>query len=229
MTDILEITTKTILITDDNPVNVKTVALILQKVGYQTESAYSGRECIEKTKDTNPDLILLDINMPEASGITVCNTLRKEVLTQNTPIIFVTAHTDNATLKEAFESGGTDYVRKPVNKIELLARIKSALIQQELIRNLIMDEKLKGILEMAGAVCHELNQPLQYISGSLELLLMALSQKDPNYEEIAKVKRQVDKMGRITKKLMGITTYETTEYVGDTKIIDIYGSSGNPE
>lgn len=225
MSDIPEITAKKILITDDNPVNIKTTTLILERAGYLTESAYNGKECIEKTKSVNPDLILLDISMPETSGLTVCKTLRKNNHAKNIPIIFVTAHTDNTTLKEAFDSGGTDYVRKPVNKIELLARIKSALIQQELIKKLILEEKLEGVLEMAGAVCHELNQPLQFISGSLELLLMSLPHEDPRYQDITKIKFQVEKMGKITKKLMGITTYETTKYVGNTRIIDIHGSS----
>ena len=78
---------------------------------------------------------------------------------------------------------------------------------------------------MAGAVCHELNQPLQYISGSLELLMMATPNKDPMHEDISKIKQQVEKMGKITKKLMSITTYETTSYIGKTKIIDIHGAS----
>ncbi len=225
MSDILEPTTKTILITDDNPVNVQTISKILQKIGYKTDAADNGKTCIEKTKNIQPDLILLDISMPETSGITVCKTLRKKSYAKTIPIIFVTAHTDNTTLKQAFDSGGTDYVRKPINRIELLARIKSALIQQELIKNLILDEKLKSVLEMAGAVCHELNQPLQYISGSLELLLMSLPRNDAQYEEITKIKGQVDKMGKITKKLMSITTYETTSYVGNTRIIDIHSSS----
>ncbi len=229
MSDIFDITQKTILITDDNPVNIETMKLILEKTGYQIESASNGKECIEKTEKTKPDLILLDISMPGTSGISVCRSLKKQEYAHNIPIIFVTANTDNSTLKEAFEAGGTDYVRKPINRIELLARIKSALIQQELTRKLILDEKLKGVLEMAGAVCHELNQPLQFISGSSELLLMSIPKSDPLYEDISKIKNQVDKMGKITKKLMGITTYETRNYIGKTKIIDIDESSKHTE
>ncbi len=225
MSYVLNVTKKTILITDDNPVNIKIIKTILEKTGYQTDSACNGKECIKISERINPDLILLDIKMPGTSGIAVCRSLKKQEYAQNIPIIFVTADTDNSTLKEAFEAGGTDYVHKPINRIELLARIKSALIQQEFTKKLILDEKLKVILEMAGAVCHELNQPLQYISGSSELLLMTTPKSDPLYEDLYKMKQQVDKMGKITKKLMGITTYETKNYVGETSIIDINKAS----
>jgi PAS domain S-box-containing protein len=88
-------------------------------------------------------------------------------------------------------------------------------------RDRIQKERLQGALEMSGSVCHELNQPLQYVSGATEILLMDLADDDPLYDTMAKIKSQVDRMGSITKKLMGITSYKTREYVGGRKIIDI--------
>lgn len=85
----------------------------------------------------------------------------------------------------------------------------------------VQKERLQGALEMSGSVCHELNQPLQYVSGSIEILMMDLSNSDPLVETIMKMKTQVDRMGNITKKLMGITSYRTRDYVGGRKIIDI--------
>jgi C4-dicarboxylate-specific signal transduction histidine kinase len=82
-------------------------------------------------------------------------------------------------------------------------------------------EKLQGVLEMAGAVCHELNQPIQAISGYSELMLMDVPKEGPLYEKIKAINEQINKMGNITRKLMGITRYETEDYVGGTKIIDI--------
>ena len=221
----LDMSGKLILITDDNPVNIEFIKLILEKNRYRTSCATNGEECIQITEKIRPDLILLDISMPKMSGINVCRILKENKEVQHIPIIFVTAHTDNATLKDAFDSGGTDYVRKPINKIELLARIQSALIAQELTLKIVRDEKLKSILEMAGAVCHELNQPLQYIAGATELLLMNLEKKHPHFEDLHKIKEQVDRMGAITRKLMGITSYETRDYVGETRIVDLDKSS----
>jgi len=94
----------------------------------------------------------------------------------------------------------------------------------------IQKERLQGALEMSGSVCHELNQPLQYVSGSVEILLMDMTESDPLCASLRKIKSQVDRMGSITKKLMGITSYKTREYVGGRKIIDIDNASkDNPK
>ena len=215
----------TILITDDNPVNLKTVRLQVEKAGYRTVFALSGPECIKKTKSLKPDLILLDISMPGMSGIEVCRILKKDESAKDIPIIFVTANTKDDVLKEAFDAGGADYVRKPVNRVELLSRIRSALAQKMLIKSKLEEEKLQGVLEMAGAVCHELNQPLQTISGYSDLVLMNISKDSPLYKNIKNIRDQVIKMGAITKKLMRITRYETKSYIGNRKIIDISRAS----
>ena len=221
MADLTERSRVTILITDDNPVNLKVVKAILDKNGYRTATAMDGAECIEATKKLKPNLILLDINMPEMSGIQVCKVLRQDQQTKDIPVIFVTANTDDETLKESFESGGTDYVRKPVNRIELLARIKSALDQKELMKKILEEEKLIGVLEMAGAICHELNHPMQAISGYSEMLMMDMAEGHALYEDLSEIKGQIERMGKITKKLMRITRYETRDYIGGRKIIDI--------
>lgn len=220
MADLIEGLKVTILIVDDNPINIKTLQIILEKSGYCTVSTMDGAACIEMAKNGRPDLILLDINMPELSGIEVCKALRRDEQSNDIPVIFVTASTDNETLREAFESGGTDYVRKPVNRTELLARIESILTQKILMQKLLEEEKLQGVLEMAGAACHELNQPMQTISGYSELLLMDISENNPLYRNIKTIKEQIDRMGKITRKLMRITKYKTREYL-NRKIIDI--------
>ncbi len=91
----------------------------------------------------------------------------------------------------------------------------------------VLKERLQGALEMSGSICHELNQPLQYVSGSAEILLMDLPENDPFFLTISKMKSQIDRMGDITKKLMGITSYRTRDYVGGRKIIDIDKASEN--
>ncbi len=215
---------KTILIVDDAPANIRVLMEIL-KMDYEIRVATSGPEALEITlgdqTDPPPDLILLDIIMPEMDGCEVCHRFKAEPATKDIPVVFVTARTDDETLKRGYEAGGTDYVRKPVSRVELLARIKSALDQKELTRKLIEEEKLQGILEMAGAVCHELNQPMQSISGFSQLLMMEMKEDDPKYEYLSIIKSQADRMGGITRKLMRITKYETVDYIESTKIIDI--------
>lgn len=99
--------------------------------------------------------------------------------------------------------------------------------QQEFIRR----EKLQGVLEMAGAMCHEFNQPMQVISGYAELLLRDNIESSPGYEELRRIKQASDRMIEITRKLQQITRYETREYIGGATIIDIDKSSctGRPD
>lgn len=227
MPDIMDVSGSNILIVDDSPVSSMVVSMILKKNSdYRTVRVWDGPACIKKAKEVKPDLILLDIQMPGMNGIEVCKVLKKDKQTHDIPIIFVTASTDNETLKEAFESGGTDYVRKPVNKIELLARIKSVLLQKKLEKKLLEEEKLSGVLEMAGAVCHELNQPMQVVSGYSELLLMDMEKDNSSYSYIKMIKEQTDEMGSITRKLMRITKYETQDYIEGSRIIDIDKAAG---
>ncbi len=216
-----EITPKNILITDDEQINIKILNKILVANGHTIIVALNGEECIEKAKKRLPDLILLDIMMPFMDGIEACKILKNDPVTRNIPIIFVTADTSSSVLKKAFEAGGTDYVRKPVNVVEFKARVDSVLLHQELIKNHIQDEKLKGSLAMAGTICHELNQPLQYIYSASQLLLMDLPKGSQEHAHVSKILENVDKMAAITKKLMGITSFKTRAYVGETKILDI--------
>lgn len=225
MLNVVDITGKTILVADDELINIKFLQKILEKNGLRTITATCGQECIEKAKKFRPDLILLDVRMPVMDGLEVCRVMNKGPGAVNIPVIFVTGDTDDLTLKAAFEAGGTDYVRKPVNRIELMARVNSVFSHMEMVKKNTEDEKLKGTLEMAGTVCHELNQPLQYISGASQLLSMDLAKDDPLRERIAKIKEHVDKMALITKKLMGITSVEERDYVGETKILEIDKSS----
>ena len=89
----------------------------------------------------------------------------------------------------------------------------------------VRQEKLEAILELTGAVCHELSQPMMAIFGYAELMGLRLSPGEPFYEEIMKIGQQIDRMGKITAKLMRITRYKTRDYLDGTRILDIDGAS----
>jgi len=115
----------------------------------------------------------------------------------------------------------SDYLVQSVVTISDISWRKQAEIDR------VQKERLQGALEMSGSICHELNQPLQYVSGASELMIMDMSKDNPVYDTLCKLKSQVDRMGTITRKLMGLTRYQTMEYVGGRKIIDINNASGN--
>lgn len=89
----------------------------------------------------------------------------------------------------------------------------------------LQKEKLQGVLETAGAVCHEMNQPLQALSGYVEILALSLGGQAGTQDHLARIGQQIERMRQITDKLQGVTRYETTNYAGNTRIIDIHKAS----
>ncbi len=117
-----------ILIIDDAPQNLKVVGNMLNEVGYRTTFATNGKQALERVKTTEFDLILLDLMMPEMNGLEVCKRFKSEPDYQEIPIIFLTASHEQEPLITAFELGAVDYITKPFNKPELLARVKTHLM-----------------------------------------------------------------------------------------------------
>lgn len=111
-----------ILIADDSSVNVKLIREILLN-RYETISAPDGPSCIKSAKQDKPDLILLDIMMPEINGYEVCRLLKSDSDTAHIPVIFITSKKDMDDIICGFEAGGVDYITKPFNSLELIARI----------------------------------------------------------------------------------------------------------
>ena len=194
---------------------------MLVKEGYVVHSTGDGQQCLDLLAKIRPDLILMDIEMPNVDGITACRRIREDDLFAQIPIIFITSHTDDKTLQAAFDAGGTDYVRKPIGRVELLARVCTALAQRRAFERRRKEELLKGVLETAGAVCHELNQPLQYVLGAIQLLIIDTPDEDPKYRRLQSVFERVEQMGDITRKLSNITRYRTRKYMGNRDIIDL--------
>ncbi len=114
----------TILVVDDEKNIVQLARLYLGNEGFRVEEANNGRQALEKAKACNPDLIVLDLMMPEMDGLTVCKELRK---TSNVPVIILTARNDDVDKIVGLEVGADDYVTKPFNPRELVARVKAVL------------------------------------------------------------------------------------------------------
>ncbi len=118
----------TILIVDDLRSNIIAITLLFKQCkecnSYRIVTAESGQEALEMTRRHKVDLILLDIMMPQMDGYEVCKHLKANDETKNIPIIFITGHSDDASLEKAYEAGASDYVTKPFRAVELLARVK---------------------------------------------------------------------------------------------------------
>ncbi len=214
-----------ILIVDDVPDNIRILGTILQQQGYRVNGAKSGLKALELAAKKNPDLILLDIMMPETDGFEVCQRLKADPETQDIPVIFLTAMDQVQDMVKGFQLGAADYITKPFNTPELLVRIETQLKLRNAEKERLQKERLKSILELAGAVCHELVQPLQTISGLSEILMLTLPKEQRTFAKISEINRQVKRMVKIIERLRSITKYETKPYAGESQIIDLFKSS----
>jgi len=116
---------KRILIADDEPDILEIISYNLLNEGYEIYTAKDGNEAIERAKQLNPDLIILDIMMPKKTGIEVCSILRTQPMFQQTLIIFLTALSDEASQIKGLESGADDYVNKPISPKVLVSRVNA--------------------------------------------------------------------------------------------------------
>lgn len=142
-----------LLVVDDNPSNLKVLRGLLSPVGYKLTFAMGGQQALERVKTAKPDLILLDLMMPDLDGFGVCDILKKDVEFKDIPIVFLTASQDIDHLLQAFEKGAIDYLTKPFHPPELLARVKTHLelkhlreqSQRQAEKELILVKIIQGI------------------------------------------------------------------------------------
>lgn len=216
---------QTILIVDDTPKNLQVLGRILKNEGFGIAAATSGERAIHIAKKIVPDLILLDVTMPEMDGLHVCRTLKQTPETSGIPVIFLTARTELDDMVAGFSAGAVDYIGKPFQSVELLVRVQTHLMARKAQAYQLENEKIRAAMEVSGAICHELHQPMQSLLGFSELILLQLSEEDPHYDKLKMIREQVDRMAAITKKLMHISRYETKEYGAGFRIMDIEKST----
>lgn len=137
-----------ILIVDDVARNLQVLGEMLDQAGYEVTAALSGRQALEAVHNDKPDLILLDVMMPELDGFQVCLELKQQLATSEIPVIFLTARTETDAVVKGFAIGAVDYVTKPFNRDELLARVSLHLELMKARREL---ESQNAALEQALA------------------------------------------------------------------------------
>lgn len=178
-----------ILIVDDTPDNIRFLSSLLTDQGYNVRKAINGQMALTAVKAMLPDLILLDINMPGINGYEVCKYLKKDPHSNQVPIIFLSALDDVKDKVKAFQVGGDDYISKPFQIEEILARIQHQLtikslqnqLQQQNLQlqkafsdlqkteaELIQKEKMISLGQLVAGMAHEINNSIGFISSNIE-------------------------------------------------------------
>ena len=194
-----------ILLVDDTLNNLKVLSRVLTVQGYQVRKALSGKMAIQACQMIPPDLILLDILMPDMDGYAVCQQLKADKNTCGVPVIFISALDAGFDKVKAFDVGGVDYITKPLQVEEVLARVKHQLTIQQLQRDLKqLNQKLirsnEELEQFAYAASHDLQSPLQSILGYTSII--NLKHKDTLQPEVFQYVQKISKAGLRMKQLI---------------------------
>jgi two-component system, OmpR family, alkaline phosphatase synthesis response regulator PhoP len=138
-----------VLVVDDNEQNLELIQAYLEDLGCQIRAARDGLEALKSVEADQPDIILLDVMMPRMSGFQACSRIKANPQTRDIPVIMITALNEVGDVERAVESGADDFLTKPVNKLELLTRVRSLLRVRQLKKQL--DRTLEQMRRLGGA------------------------------------------------------------------------------
>jgi two-component system sensor histidine kinase/response regulator len=206
---------QTILVVDDQPINLKLLQRKLEREGMTVVTAVNGQECLERVAEFHPDLILLDVMMPEMDGIEACQRLKADPSTASIPIIFITAKSSKEGKLEGLGVGAVDYITKPIDLEETTARVRTQLRFQEIYRENIELQKRLGESRRSAAVgavtqgiAHNLNNLLGVVVGYLDLLKNGFDSPDMVKRSVGLIDQAIQRMVGIIRQLSTIATQE---------------------
>jgi signal transduction histidine kinase len=219
-----------VLIVDDTIYNIQLLSLMLIRQGYKVYQATSGLEALDKVNEQLPDIILLDIRMPDINGYEVCTRLKSNPITKDIPIIFISSIEEPSEKVEAFSVGGVDYISKPFQLIEVLARIETHLRLCSLQKKLqeqneqlqlsaeVLSRSLKHERELSqmktdfiSVVSHEFRTPLTTIQSASELLEYYEWTKEEKVEQLHQIQSEVKHMTALMEDVLFLSRSNTNK------------------
>ena len=187
-----------VLVVDDTLANLRLLINLLSAQGYNVRPAQSGALALSAVKASRPDIVLLDINMPEMDGYELCSRLKEDESTRDIPVIFISALNDTESKLKAFTSGGVDYVSKPFQLEEVSARIQTHLTIKRLQMGL--EERNRDLAAFDRSVAHDLRSPLTAILGIAQL--MSFGEEHRSDENVDTLTESANRMRSIIDSLL---------------------------
>lgn len=208
-----------VLVVDDEPNGFAVIEALLHREGYDLFYVSSGSEALERLDAIVPDAILLDVMMPEMDGIEVCRRIKSDREHQHIPIIMVTALSSKEDLARCLEAGADDFISKPVNGLELRARVRSMLrLKQQY-------DALKATLQMredmSNMVIHDLRNPVASILLSNELLLAHNHPQGKELQRLEVIRSSAQKLNSLINDLLMLAKMESGKLVLNPTKVDL--------
>ena len=205
-----------VLVVDDIAANVRLLAGILKVADYDVLTAESGADALQKVEEFAPDVVLLDVMMPEMDGFEVCRRLRENPRTVSLPVVMVTALHETEDRVRALEAGADDFLTKPVNEIEVVARVKSLVRvkrgRDELESTLSDLQRAESLRDsLASMLVHDLRAPLTTILAPLEMLSSnAFGELNEMQSEVAEMAtRGANRLLYLVNELLDVSKLES--------------------
>ena len=214
-----------VLVVDDSPENLRLLSTILTDNGYEVRPVTSGRQALQTAERAAPDLVLLDISMPSMNGITVCRQFKEREQLRDIPVIFLTALTETADKLEAFAAGGVDFIAKPFQVEEVVARVRVHVdlrrARQELARHYERLRELEKVRDdLVHMIVHDMRSPLQGV-----LTLLATMRRQVREGEMAETLDDAvyaaRELGRMANDLLDVSRLEQGKMPLEMKSCDL--------
>lgn len=195
-----------VLVVDDNVFIVAVIEKILESTGYEIIKAYDGEEALKKAAEEEPDIILLDIIMPKIDGFEVCRRLKSGGETSMVPIVMLTSRDKWEDKVAGFESGADDYITKPFNPQEFIARIKGLVDKRIYQHQKVEQEKLEALENMVEGVAHEVRNPIVAIGGFARRISEKLPLGNPLHVYVDHIVREVERLENMVNEIINLKT-----------------------
>ena len=214
----------TILVVDDIPENVELLEAYLVPEKYQVVTAYNGIEALERAKETPPDIVLLDVMMPQMDGFEVCQTLKNDPKTQFVPVVMVTALKERDDKLKGIEAGADDFLTKPIDRVELLTRIKSLIrvkfLHDDLEKSYVELQELQNVKErLTQMIIHDLKNPLTGVKANIEIV--GMEDLGETRECLDAAQRSCDLLFNMIQDLLDISKMEEGKLVLTRETLDL--------
>lgn len=199
--------TPKVLIVDDEPRNLRLLGAMVAPIGVETHTASSGGQALEMILKVSPDVILLDIMMPDMDGIEVCRKLKENRTTRNIPVVFVTALEDIKYQASAIEAGGIGFIIKPVQQILVHASVKNAIRLKQLSDE--VDELMQQRASLTSMIVHDINNLLSVNLAYAQIMLLDNTLPPKVMENLARIEKSAKDIQAMTSSLLEVEKFES--------------------